>query len=137
MAETFRKILLDTNFLMGCAQFRVDIFSEIERICQFNYRLYVLDKTIDELKKIIEKQKGKEKDAAKIALQLLKIKNVEEIKSNSKKYADDAILEHAKKDWLVATQDKDLKRRLINQGISVIVIRQKKVLTISNDRGFF
>ena len=135
--ETFRKILLDTNFLMGCAQFKVDIFSEIERICHFNYRLYVLDKTIDELNNIIKNQRGKQKDAAKIALQLLKIKNVEEIKDNSEKYADEAILEHAKKGWLVATQDKDLKRKLINQGISVIVIRQKKVLTIANDKGFF
>ena len=54
-----KTILLDTNFLMLSAQFNVDIFSEIERICNFNYKLYVLDKTVDELKYIVVKQKGK------------------------------------------------------------------------------
>ena len=69
-----KKILLDTNFLLIPSQFKVDIFSELERICIFNYKLYVLDKTVDELKYIIEKQKGKHKEAAKIGLQLLKLK---------------------------------------------------------------
>lgn len=132
-----RKILLDTNILLAPYQFKVDIFSEIERICNFNYRLYVLDKTIDELKDVIGKQRGKHKEAAKIALQLLDLKKVKIIKTNSGKKTDDIILDYAKKEGcLVATQDKDLKRRLINHGIEVIVVRQKKFLTIANDRGF-
>ena len=131
-----KKILLDTNFLMLSAQFKVDIFSEIERICNFNYKLYVLDKTIEELKNIIETQKGKHKDAAKVALQLLKLKKVNVIKTSSKKNTDDIILEYGKKDHLVATQDKDLKRKLINQGCSVIILKQKKILAIFNDKGF-
>ena len=44
------KIILDTNFLMIPAQFNVDIFSEIHRICDFKYELYIIDKTIDELR---------------------------------------------------------------------------------------
>ncbi|MBI2207893.1 hypothetical protein HYU50_00190 [Candidatus Woesearchaeota archaeon] len=131
-----KRILLDTNFLLIPYQFHVDIFSEIERICNFNHELYVLDKTIDELKKIIGEQKGKHKEAAKIALQLLKIKNVGIIKTSSEKYTDDIILDYAKKGCLVATQDKDLKRKLINHGIGVIVLRKKKFLTIANERGF-
>ena len=132
-----KKILLDTNFLMINAQFRVDIFSEIERICNFNYKLYVLDKTVDELKYIIEKQKGKHKGAAKIGLQLLKIKNVNVIKTNASEKTDDIIVEYAyKKDYLVATQDKDLKRKLINQGATTIILKQKKVLAVINDKGF-
>jgi len=132
-----KKILLDTNFLMICAQFKVDIFSEIERICNFNYELYVLDKTIDELKNIIEKQKGKHKESAKIALQLLKIKKIEILKTDSSGKTDDIIVEYAyKKDYLVATQDKDLKRRLINQGSTTIILKQKKMLAVVNDKGF-
>ncbi len=120
------KILLDTNFLMACFQFKADIFSEIERTCPFSYKAYVLDKTMKELESIAEKQKGKDKDAAKIALKLLKIKNVEVIETNSKKYTDDAILDYAKKGYIAATQDKDLKRMLLNQGSTVITLRQKK-----------
>ena len=132
-----KKILLDTNFLLAVYQFKVDIFSEIERICNFNYELYVLDKTVGELKNIAEKQKGKHKEAARIAMQLLKLKNVKEVKSGSKKHTDDAILDCSiKEGYLVATQDKDLKRKLINHGIEVIVLRQKKFLAIANDRGF-
>lgn len=132
-----KKILLDTNFLMICYQFRVDIFSEIERICHFNYGIFVLDKSIEELKKIIEEQRGKNREAAKVALQLLKIKKIGIIKTNSSEKTDDLILDYASKnDALIGTQDKDLKRRLINQGVSVIVLKQKKFLAISNDGGF-
>ena len=46
------------------------------------------------------------------------------------------ILDYAKKDWLVATQDKDLKRKLVNHGIEVIVLRKKKFLAIANEKGF-
>ena len=131
------KILLDTNFVMICSQFRVDIFSEIERICNFNYGLYVLDKTMDELKKIILEQKGKHKEAAKIALQLLKIKKINIIKTESTKKTDEVIIVYAiKGDYLVATQDKDLKRELINKGVNVIILKQKKTLMIINYKGF-
>ena len=133
-----KKILLDTNFLMICYQSKVDIFSEIERICSFRYKIYVLDKSIDELKSIIERQKGKNKEAAKIALQLLKIKDVNIIKTNSKKQTDDIINDLASEEgYIVATQDKDLKRKLVNQGATVIALRQKKLLIMVNDKGFY
>jgi len=67
---------------------------------------------------------------------LLKLKKVDVIKTGSKKHTDDIILDYAKKDYLVATQDKDLKRKLINFGIEVIVMKQKKMLAIINDKGF-
>ena len=51
-----KTVLLDTNFLLIPAQFKVDIFSEIDRICTFQYEIAVLDKTIDELNKIIKEQ---------------------------------------------------------------------------------
>ena len=131
-----KKILLDTNFLLIPYQFKVDIFSEIERICNFKYKLYVLDKTVDELKNIIEKQNGKHREAAKIGLQLLKIKKIKIIKTNSSEKTDDIILDYSKKGYLVATQDKDLKRKIINQGLSVIILKQKKILAMINYKGF-
>lgn len=132
-----KQILLDTNFLLLPYQFKVDIFTEFERICNFNYKLYVLDKSIDELRSIIEKQKGKHREAAKVALQLLKLKKIKIIKTNLSKKTDDIILDYALKErLLVATQDKDLKSRLINHGIQVIILRQKKTLAIMNDKGF-
>jgi|TARA_Y100000310_G_scaffold216244_1_gene217272 hypothetical protein len=122
---------------MICFQFKVDIFAQIDKISAFNYRLFVLDKSIDELKKIVEEQKGRHKDAAKIALKLIAIKNIGIIKTKSNEKTDDIILDIAsKEDFIVATQDKDLKRRLINQSVSIIVLKQKKNLVIMNDKGF-
>ena len=49
-----KKILLDTNFLMAWGQFKVDIFTQIDKISTFRYELFTLDKNLDELNKIIE-----------------------------------------------------------------------------------
>ncbi len=123
-----KKIILDTNFLLIPAQFKVDIFSEIERVCDFKYSLNVLDKTVGELKGIVQKQKGKQKLAAALALKLLKAKKVKVIKTEKGKYVDDVLVEMAKKgDILVATQDRALKKRL---KVPLILLRQKKYLVI-------
>ncbi len=120
------KILLDTNFLLIPAQFRVDIFAEIERIMKEPYKLYILKQTIDELNKIIEKQRGKHREAAKLALQLIKQKGLNTIRISSKGSVDD-IIKNIAKNYIVATQDKELKKSLKK----VITLRAKKYLVIS------
>ncbi len=129
-----KKILLDTNFLLIPAQFRVDIFSEIERICNFNYKLYILDRTIEELNSIIEKQRGKNKEAAKLALKLVKLKKISIIKTKEKSATDRLIIKTAnKKEFIVATQDKFLKKQLKTENIALIVLRQKKRLLLEGN----
>jgi len=126
-----KTIILDTNLLMAVGQFNVDIFSEIERICDFEYKLSVLDRQINELENIIEGQKGKNKTAANLALQLIKAKKVEIIKTHEKRHVDDIILELAEKDdCIVATQDKNLKKRVLLSGKKVIFLRQAKYLVL-------
>ena len=126
-----KKILLDTNFLLIPIQFKLDIFSEIDRICNFNYKLHILDKTIDELNNIIEKQKGKNKGSAKFALKLVKLKKINIIKTKEKLTADELIIKKAnKKEFIVATQDKFLKKQLKLKNIPLIILRQKKTLIL-------
>ena len=126
-----KKILLDTNFLLIPAQFKVDIFSEIERICNFNYKLYILDKTIEELNNIIEKQRGKNREAAKLALKLIKLKKISIIKTEETLTTDNLIIKKAdKKEFIVATQDKFLKKQLKIKNTPLIVLRQKKRLLL-------
>jgi uncharacterized protein len=124
-----RKIILDTNFLMIPFQFKIDIYSEIDRVCNFNYNLFMLEESINELKKIVINSKGKDKKAAKLALKLAKSKNIKLIKS-SDNYADRIIIENADKGTIVATQDMALKRKLTQKGISLIILRQKKYLQL-------
>ena len=124
------KIILDTNFLLIPYQFKLDIFKEIDRILHFDYSLFILDKTLDELNNIVEKQKGKDKDAAKFALKLLEAKKIKKIMSNAKN-ADDSIVDVASQEKvIVATQDKVLKQRLEEAGIPIIIMRQKKKLEL-------
>ena len=47
-----KTIILDTNFLMIPYKFKVDIFTEVDRLLTEEYSLNILDKTLDELKKI-------------------------------------------------------------------------------------
>lgn len=124
-----KKILLDTNFLMIPWQFRVDIFSEIGRICNFNYNLYIFEESINELRGIISNAAGKDKKAAQFALKLVKLKNIKIIKSE-KKDVDSLILKNADKYDIVATQDMQLKRELVKKGISLIALRSKKHLVL-------
>lgn len=124
-----RKIIIDTNFLMIPWQFRVDIFSEFNRICNFNYKLFIFDQSINELKKIIKDQSGKNKKAAQLALKLVKLKNIGIIKSQNEN-VDSLILNRSSKEDIVATQDKNLKKELLKKGISVIILRQKKYLEL-------
>ncbi|RLE40800.1 DNA-binding protein [Candidatus Woesearchaeota archaeon] len=127
-----KKIILDTNFLMIPATLGVDIFREINRICQFNYEICILDKSIEELSKIIEKAKGKEKRAAKTALALIKKKNIKIIKTHEKKLdVDSILLKKAKKDAIIATQDIELKEGLKKIKAKHITLRQKKYLMLS------
>lgn len=126
-----KKIILDTNFLLIPIEFKVDIFDEIDRISTFNYKLYIIDKTLDELDNIIEKQRGKSKEAARFAKQLIKLKKLETINTKEDDEVDKIILDTVNKDeYIVATQDKLLKKKLMEKKIPIIILRQKKHLKI-------
>lgn len=116
-----RKIILDTNALMAIAEFKIDLFVELENCCDFKYKLFVLSGTIDELKRIKKNQRGKFKWGAKLALALIKTKNVKIIKERDN--VDDILVGYSKKGYLILTQDIGLKRRLTKP---YLTIRQKK-----------
>ena len=123
-----KKVVLDTNFLLIPAQFRVDIFEELTKLLDDSYELTTLKGCLGELRKIQEEQKGKNKANAKLTLDLLETKELNII-DHDPGHIDDIIVERADKDTIVCTQDKDLKRRLKEKGIKIITLRQKKYLT--------
>lgn len=121
------KIILDTNFLLAIPQFKVDIFDEIDRIIVSKYTIYVLDQTVAELEKLINKSRLSHKRAAKFALSVVKRKGLAIIKTKQDKCADDLLVELDNK-HIIATQDQELKRRLKEKGFRILTIRQKKYL---------
>lgn len=126
------KIIIDTNFLLIPFKFKVDIFSEFNRICSFNYKLFIFEQSINELKNIIKKESLKDKKAAKFALKLIELKHISIIKiaKSEQKDVDWLILNNLSEDTVVATLDANLKRELLKKSISVIILRQKKYLQL-------
>lgn len=119
-----KRIILDTNFLTIPYQFNIDIFEEIDRVVEGDYELTTLDCVVEELKKL-EKSRGKEATAAKVALTLIKEKNVKVIKTGEKN-VDIKIYRMADKNTIVATNDRVLRRRLKNKNVKVLYLRSKK-----------
>lgn len=140
------KVILDTNILLVPGQFKVDIFSEIDRLMDEPYELIVLEGSLDELEKIIQDAaKGEDKRAARLGKMLLEhhkkrdfsaaetgqCKALKILPGSSGEYVDDAILSIAEDDTLVATNDNQLKRRLLERGVRVISLKQQQYLTVS------
>ena len=130
-----KTIILDTNFLLIPGQFKVDVFSEIDRICDFEHELATVPETLEELRKIADSGNGKDARAAKMGLELLRKRKVAELKNYRKvfKSADDAIVAIADNNVIVATQDKLLRTKLNKRGIRIVTLRQKQYLKFLGD----
>lgn len=127
-----KQLLLDTNFFLMPGQFGIDIFSEIERLVDGGFELITLESVADELKKLAKdgsKNSGKDKQAANVGLKFLdKVKIIKSDIDN----VDDAIVDFAaKNDCIVCTNDKELKKRVMELGEKVIFLRSKTHLEIA------
>lgn len=119
------KILLDTNFLVAPFQFSFDMFEEIERIYPYA-ELYTLQDALNEAKSI---ENGKYGDLVE---QIIERKDVEVLETEGEGIVDDLIVE-VSDDFVVATNDKELKNRIKDRGRPVIIIRSKNHLEVVNN----
>ena len=126
-------LIAETNFLIYLAKYK--IADEVEKL---DMKIVLPSLVIEELKIKSNEGKGKDKEAASLALMLIeswKKQNRLEIKEIKAEYADDAIIELASKnkgDCFVATHDKELMAKLKKGKIALIGIRQKKFLEKTN-----
>jgi len=114
------KIVLDTNFLVSALKYKISLFDELT-----GEELFIVDKTKHELEKLIKGKKASDRQRAKIILALLKRKKIKEIKSKKEETVDDTLARL--KNYVIATQDKELKRRISGK---LLIIRAKKKLEI-------
>lgn len=121
-----KKILLDTNALMAIAELKIDIFQALASCCDFHFKVYVLDGTLEELEKIKLEQRGKYKQAAQLALSLIKAKNIVILKKTGN--VDDILAEESKNGSLILTQDIALKQRLTKPYLTIR--QQKKIMVV-------
>lgn len=136
MVENLKnKIIIDTNFLLAPLEFNIDIISEFDRVIG-SYELFMFEKSILELQNLYEKSSGNFKRNIKLALKLIihlqKTKGLKILSSKTDMYLDDLLVNFLKtnKDYIVATCDKELQKRVLSQGSSVLLVRQKKYLVV-------
>ncbi len=121
-----KEVLLDTNFLMACVKQKIDFFEEIKFM---GYKTLIPENVIRELKKIINsKQKLHNRELAELSLKLISKNSYKKIKFK-KRNVDNAIAElaNSEKNIIVATLDKDLKRKIQK---NKMIIRDRKKLDI-------
>jgi len=120
-------IILDTNFLLVPFQFRVNLKSKFDELIDRKYEIVILEDVYNELLKIYEKARGRRKQEISAAIKYYKTKELaKNFKKKDDEDVDDFLIRIARnKNYIVATNDKSLKKRLKEQGSNFIYLRQK------------
>lgn len=124
-----RKILLDTNFLTAPFQLSFSLFDELDRIYPES-KVCTIEDAVQEAKSI---EQGKYKQ---LVPQLIEKENMEVLQTQGEGEVDDLLVEICD-EFIVATNDKELKERILEKGQPVIIIRQKTHLEVINEREDF
>ena len=124
------QIVIDTNSLIYAAKEKIDVITELKKI-GFT-KIIVPNEVLKELEFIQndKKQKGADKNAAKLAIQIIKFSKVDTIYLG-KGHPDDKILEFAvAKNCSVLTNDKILKKRLKAESVQIFTISKKLIRNV-------
>ncbi len=121
-------VIFDTNFLFTTFEFKIDVIAQIETVISKTHNLYIYEGTLDELE-AIEKKKTKNKNFLPLIAKMLVLYNFKIIKSKQS-YVDDQILENINDKVIIATNDKELRKKLWEKTSRVLYMRQKKYLEV-------
>lgn len=128
-------MLLDTNFLLLPFQRRIDIFEEIPKLLQRQVRLLILPQILDELHRLVNQGSSKEARAAQSAIEALDQFGaiVTDLPDSIQGLdGDSALLQYAQKvNAVVATNDRELRLKLVKHGSRVIYLRKLAILAIT------
>ncbi len=125
--KNLKKIAIDTNMLLSIVQFKTDIFSMLNEM--FGKSEIFIPKQVLHEMDLIEKKNLTQKKEVGIAKQLLEKNNVKVIEIEAQN-ADSALLELAKRGFLIATNDKELRKNIKTVGGQIIYLKRKKFLEI-------
>lgn len=125
------KVILDANFFFVASQFNVDVFRELENLLNQRFEPILLSSTQKELKGLSKSNSLKKEKQAQLALRLAEKCHFVAVERILEETYDDIIFRVAT-DWKspVATNDRELRKRLRKVGLPVIFLRQKKRLVM-------
>ncbi|MBI5884927.1 hypothetical protein HZB89_02400 [archaeon] len=125
--KAINKIVLDANMLLNAVDFRIDLAEEINALLQGRKEYFVPGQVVGELGFLAER-KRKLRVNAVLAKKWIE-RHAVEIKVAAEN-ADDALLALAEKGFIVASNDRELKKRIKAVNGKMIVLRGKKKLML-------
>ena len=116
---------------MMSAQFHVDVVSELEKILP-SCKLLVPTAVLNELSRIKNRTKGKNKIAASIAIKIATSSPIVvlEMELNHGESVDDSLLRLSEKSRLLCSNDRELRIKAREKDINVIFLRQRRYLDV-------
>ena len=115
------QIFLDTSFVLDILKFKINLDTELLRICDFQYELVSFDLILKELEN---------KKLGKLAKKFLEIKNVKLLETPNNLNTLDEVFLTLTNNPIIATNDGELKNLLKSKHIKTLTIRQKMYLII-------
>lgn len=124
-------LIFDTNFLFVPFEFRVEIISEIKTLLGNSVQFCIVDQSIDELQQVENKGDKNKKFLPLIAtfLNRYEVQILTNITTKKITHVDN-ILYDLPNEYVIATNDKELRHRLWEIPKRVIFMRQKSYLDI-------
>ncbi len=125
------KVIFDSNFFFIPSQFQLDIFEELTDLLNQRFDPILLSPTKKELQRLAKESSPKTRKQASLALKLAEKCRVVHVEKGLKETHDDVIVRVAE-EWKgpVATNDRELRKRLRNLGVPVIFLRQRRRLEL-------
>jgi rRNA-processing protein FCF1 len=106
--------------------FGVDIIGELDRLLEKGYNLVIPGPVIDELEELVSRGRPIERSAARLGLSLAARGKKVEIEGP----ADEAIVNLARKNFVVGTTDSALRKEIRRRSFPVIYLREKSHLAV-------
>jgi len=125
------RVILDSNVFFVPSQFQIDIFEELAKLLNQRFEPVLLSTTHNELLTMSEKGSPKRRKQASLALKLAEKCSRISVEKSAEETNDDVILRIAT-EWKspVATNDRELRKKLRNRDIPVIFLRGKSRLEL-------
>ena len=123
------KVILDSSFLIDAPRFHMNIMEELSRCATQKTEPIVLSVTLSELVSMMMGRSPKGSKEASLALAVARDFPVMEVKRKPEEEVDDVIQRVAvDQQWFVATNDRSLRRKLRDNNVPTIFVRQKSHL---------
>jgi rRNA-processing protein FCF1 len=127
------KLILDSNFFFVPFKFKIDIFGELDALFGKSEPI-VLSTSIEELQRLTVKDSQKIRKQAQAAFEYTQKCGIAKVEKGLSESYDDVVLRKAK-EWNcpVATNDANLRKRLREDGVTVVYVRKKSHLIVDGN----